>query len=261
MNDNKNKVQNLISQGKEIVGKCKESVVKLFKKKSSEEETKVMMMIVSEHPVDGVKHKMISGDKLKNFRIVGITIAVVLIGYLSYNTFQYAKSKDVVALLTQNVKDLQDENAQLILENEKLIDEIAILSDTLNQKVEVETEKRIPAGFPMAGPTTMEEEIQEDGSKAIIFQTAIGNNVVSSGDGLIKSVEVDETYGNKIVIDHENGYQSVYRAPGQVLVIEGDPISRGAELIEVIENKKTLLYQILEQDSPINPLNIMEING
>lgn len=143
---------------------------------------------------------------------------------------------------------------------------MAILSETVSKKTEVEDaisqetiENAMPKGFPLSGSATMKEA--EEGEPMLIFIASGEVNVITSGTGTVVSVDADETYGTRIVVDHGNGYQSVYRNSGKPLVKNGETLGKGYILFSMKDDNKELGYQILQNDEYIDPMILIDING
>ena len=165
------------------------------------------------------------------------------------------------------VNDLTDENESLTVENNTLSSKVAVLSETVTKKTasedalsQEEIENALPKGFPLSGTATMESSTIDD--KPIIkFKANTGVNIISAGTGTVVSVEDDAEYGNKIIIDHGNGYKSIYRNSGEVLVKSGDTLGKGYILFSVSEDNQDMGYQITLEDEYVDPSTIIEING
>ena len=95
----------------------------------------------------------------------------------------------------------------------------------------------------------------------LIFSASPGVNVITSGTGTVVSVDADEEYGTKVIIDHGNGYQSVYRNNGTALVKNGEELGKGYILFSIEEENQKLGYQVLKDDVLIDPMQVIEING
>ena len=111
----------------------------------------------------------------------------------------------------------------------------------------------------MSGSATMKEA--EDGEHMLIFTAAQGINVLTTGTGTVEIVDADELYGTRIVIDHGNGYQSVYRNSGTALVKNGETLGKGYILFSVGKENQELGYQIMFNGEYVDPLTMIEING
>lgn len=142
---------------------------------------------------------------------------------------------------------------------------ITALSNTVNEKVtnEKKQEKEdkdnhIPSGFPLSTSSTYSEP---DEFMIITFKAETGTNVLATGDGTVVQVTADPVYSHCIVIDHENGYLSYYRNAGDPMVKEGDEVDRGDILFITGSNNKDFAYNISKDDKPVNPLDLMKIDG
>ena len=164
------------------------------------------------------------------------------------------------------ITNLTDENEALSVENSTLTSKVTVLSETVSKKAANEdaisyeaVENALPKGFPLSGSATMEEAAE--GDPMLKFTAAQGVNVVTTGTGTVSSVDADETYGTKIIIDHGNGYQSIYRNNGISLVKTGEELGKGYILFTVGEENQELGYQIMKDEAFIDPMVIIDING
>lgn len=180
-------------------------------------------------------------------------------------------------------KDEERENAILALEGERaaleaeissLQEQITLLSDTVTAKdqaagelQETLAQQSVPTGYPLTGNAGF-QEITE-GEPIAIFTISEDDDkeknkdimVVASAKGTVMAIEEDETYGNRVTIDHGNGYYSIYRNAGDVQVRVGNEVSQGTTLFLIGENNRQLGYQIMYQDEYINPLDLMATQG
>ena len=72
---------------------------------------------------------------------------------------------------------------------------------------------------------------------------------------------MDVDYGNVVSIDHGNGYISIYRNKGNAVVKAGNEVTRGAILYVVGEDNTEMGYSISKDDTYIDPMEMIEING
>ena len=184
----------------------------------------------------------------------------------------YQNDKQITALIAeteqqqQDIEELTEENADLISLREELTDKVIILSDTINQKVEEEealaqekAQAHMPVGFPMSSSASLEEA--EGDNLMVKLNGSEGSSVIASADGTIISITTDSGYLHCIRIDHGNGYNSIYRNDGDVMVKEGDEVVRGAILYVIGEDNTELGYQIMYEEKYIDPMGLINIDG
>ena len=90
---------------------------------------------------------------------------------------------------------------------------------------------------------------------------SVGSSIIASADGTVVSVTTDSSYLHCIRIDHENGYTSIYRNDGDVMIREGDEVVRGAILYVIGEDNTELGYQIMYNEKYIDPMELINIDG
>lgn len=197
---------------------------------------------------------------------IGLAVVVVLA------VICYRSDKKIAALSAeterqkQNIEELTEEKADLVSLREELMNKVTILSDTINQKVEEEealeqerAQAHMPVGFPLSSSAALEEETGEN--PMVKLTGSEGSSVIASADGLVTSITTDSGYLHCIKIDHGNGYNSIYRNDGDVMVKEGDEIVRGAILYVIGEDNTELGYQIMYEEKYIDPMGLINIDG
>ncbi|MCR5302957.1 MAG: M23 family metallopeptidase [Lachnospiraceae bacterium] len=142
---------------------------------------------------------------------------------------------------------------------------ITALSNTVNEKVAGEKlqekedeDAHIPTGFPLSASTSYTEP---DENMIITFKADDGTSILASGSGTVTQVIADSVYGHCVVIDHGNGYSSVYRNGSDPMVKEGDEVDRGDILFITGTNTKSVAYNIYKDSQPVDPLTLMQIDG
>lgn len=232
----------------------------------SKRKRKFALLLVTEKDDGTIKQRTISSALVELAIALLFVIVVVVICKVVYDeiTLRDARKEIVEQIVTIN--NLTDENEALTVENSTLSNKVTVLSEAVSMKVASEdaisqevVENALPKGFPLSGSATM-EEVSEDEPK-LIFHAVQGINVITSGTGTVISVGADETYGKKIIIDHGNGYQSVYRNSGVALVKNGEELGKGYILFSVGEENQDLVYQIIKDDEYIDPMLMIDING
>lgn len=218
--------------------------------------------------------------KLKQFRIrpwilqAIIVIFCVLcgaaIGYVFYETDdrlqQSTRSASEVQQLEEQNRELAERNAELEVQLAAQEEKIQILSDTVNQKIQNETElseqlerQTTPTEFPLTGSATM-EEITE-GEPMCVFTAATGTMAIATANGTVIAVNDDVEYGHNIWVDHGNGYITIYRNQGDAKVKQGEAVTQGTTLFLIDEENNRLGYQMMRDNEYIDPMEMLTING
>lgn len=221
------------------------------------------------------------------FSLFAILVAIVC--YIAYITLRFknlqssnsqtlSSMQAVIDNQQQMISDLSAENSSLQTANSELQAGYEQVSKALNIMVDDEEaneaaqiEAALPKGFPLSSQASYESRIDDpssdskdtakEGNPILVFNASAGSHVVASGTGTVLTITSDSKYGKCITIDHGNGYKSIYRLSGTVLVEEGDTVSRGTALFLIGDKGATLGYQIQYNDEYVNPEDMIEING
>ena len=210
---------------------------------------------------------------LQTIVLVLCVVVGVLIGYFNYEKQIWAAMNRENNALQETVNKLEDEKELLTTQKQEaeaeileLNEEIQILSETVNQKIQAESDliaklesQSLPTEFPLTGSATMEEATE--GGYMCIFSTSIGTTVVSTANGTVTAINDDVDYGHSIWVDHGNGYITIYKNQGDVTVQEGDSVVKGTTLFIIGEEDLKLGYQMKKDGEYINPMDMLAING
>lgn len=203
--------------------------------------------------------------------LAGVTLIVccvlgAVIGYAVYEGELWGRirehdaSQNAALIAAQDEKDALQEK---IDEQDAKIEMLSItIQDQTQQIAELQAqiaEQSVPTDYPLTGSASM--TVITDGDPMVEFTATEGSTVVAAGKGVVTAVEEDEVYGNRIVIDHGNGYVSIYRNKGESQVKAGDEVASGTTLFMVTEDNRQLGYQIKENDVYIDPTTIIAIKG
>lgn len=209
--------------------------------------------------------------RMKSWLVWGIIIVIcaiigALIGYIAYEERIWNAAAQKIEEQNGQIKLLEENNSSLQTEIEGLNNKITVLSDTIKQMqvTEEELEAQIgrfasPTLLPITGSATIEEVTEGDFMN--IFTAAEGAVVVSTASGVVAEVGEDADYGHRVVIDHGNGYKTIYRNAGTPLAATGDSVAQGGTLFIINEDNTKLGYQITKDDVYVNPSEMMEIKG
>lgn len=239
-------------------------------KKSVKRTSKYTVLLIPDS-TDHSKTFELTFDHILRAIVVIVAIGIVLVSLLISSGLKIFRlqnddsDKKVIEDLNLQIEKLNEEKAEMY-------DQIVSLTELVAEKQEneksISAEKAadaMPTGYPIEGFALMVQDptSPEGGTTAgrVVFNTIIGTAVVASGDGIVTDITDNESFGKTVVIDHGNGYQSVYRCQGSVKVAVGDAIS-GSEVIFVITEEDSLFaYEVLKNGMAIEPLDIMDLNG
>lgn len=203
--------------------------------------------------------------------LAGVTLIVccvlgAVIGYAVYEGELWGRirehdaSQNAALITAQDEKDALQEK---IDEQDAKIEMLSItIQDQTQQIAELQAqiaEQSVPTDYPLTGSASM--TVITDGDPMVEFTATEGSTVVAAGKGVVTAVEEDEVYGSRVVIDHGNGYVSIYRNKGESQVKAGDEVVSGTTLFMVTEDNRQLGYQIKENDVYIDPTTIIAIKG
>lgn len=236
------------------------------------------VIIVTSDAVDAnVKQFRIKPWLLQTLIIVVCIVVGAVLGYFVYEkeVWEVAnrrvnEQKAIVAEKEEEIARLEEELSNLQTESEAEIEclnnKINILSETVNQKTATEEELTnqlaqlaIPDDYPLTGSATMEEDTE--GDPACIFTASEGITVVATASGTVTAINEDAEYGNSVWVDHGNGYITIYRNQGTVNVKLGDTVAQGTTIYIIGENNQKFKYQIMKDETYINPMDMLSISG
>lgn len=197
-----------------------------------------------------------------------LTVCVLLgslIGYIAYEEQIWDMNRQKEVRQQEAMEILEQDKALLEAEIEELNTKLEVLSTAVNQQsqaadaLQEELEQQsLPTEYPLTGSAGI--EVVSEGDPMVIF-TASDGMVVASARGTITVIEEDENYGNKVMVDHGNGYISVYCNRGDVQVKVGDEVSAGTTIFLIGDDNKQLIYQILQDNEYISPMEILYTPG
>ena len=237
-------------------------------KERKRRKSKFFLLLVTEKEDGVIRQHHIGSTAIELAGIVLFLVIVLVVCRLIYDSITLQNMHQEMISQIGQINTLTDENESLTVENATLNSKITVLSETVSKKMatedaisQEESENAMPKGFPLSGTATMEEATDSEEHPMLEFTAADGVNIVSTGTGVVLSIDADEQYGNKIVIDHGNGYQSIYRNNGTPLVKTGETLGKGYILFTVGEDNTKLGYEIMQNEEYIDPMTLIEING
>ncbi len=236
------------------------------------------MVIVTSDAVDGqVRHLRFNHWVTQILMVIFCVVIGYVAGLIIYGEQYKSRIWDTA---NRRIEEIQAENEQLqeqltAAESEKmdiqseviaLTSKIDLLSDTVNQKTEeMDALKQtiegqgIPSCFPLTGSASIVEITEEE--PTCILNSTEGTAVVATATGVVTEVGEDTDYGNRVVVDHGNGYVTIYRNKGECMVKVGDTVVQKSALFYIGSGNTRLGYQIQQDGAYINPIQMMDISG
>jgi murein DD-endopeptidase MepM/ murein hydrolase activator NlpD len=119
----------------------------------------------------------------------------------------------------------------------------------------------LPAGLPIQGFVTQAFKIGESDQfhPGIDIACAIGTPVLATGSGVVQHVAFDSTYGNMVVLRHNDSVTTVYAHNDRILVETGQTVRVGGRIAESGNSGKStaphLHYEVRINGEAIDPLD------
>lgn len=228
--------------------------------------TKRTLRLMTEKKDGTIIRRTINSAAIEGAAALLFVVVVAITCKFIYDSITIRDARKTIIEQKTELNNLTDENEALTVENSTLTNKVAVLSEAVSKKAEAEDvlsqetiENALPKGFPLSGSATMTQA--QEGEPMLIFSASSGINVVTTGTGIVEVVDADETYGTKIVIDHGNGYRSIYRNGAAALVKQGESLGKGYILFSIGKDNEELGYQITLNEEYIDPMTMIEING
>ncbi len=210
--------------------------------------------------------------------VIGVLVLVFLAaaGALAWCTLNFRQQealRNEAAQLNLRIGELEKERDNLEQEKETLTAEIEALRNAneaaaASAEGEEEAEEApekdtsVPRRYPYTGISTVISNYSTE-QPYLSLNTSLDGNVVATGDGMVVSVDSDDTYAHIVEVEHNNGYKTRYmcRQEAQVQVQAGAQVQEGDILITVLTDDTQLDYQVDFEGESIDPLTVFEAKG
>jgi len=114
--------------------------------------------------------------------------------------------------------------------------------------------------WPIKGKVTQEYKGEEH--HGVDVAGKVGDKIKATRPGKVKSVGNDDIYGMFVIIDHGNGWESLYGHCSKILVAEGDMVLGNDKICLVGSTGKSsgphLHFEIRVNSKPVNPAEYLE---
>lgn len=238
--------------------------------KEKEQNTGCSVMLIPDNG-DPIRSFKTSLNKIVTIIVTLSAVFLILICYCVFSTImirsgvitpkeENAQMPDVQSLQEENMK-IKEQNAEYATRVSELGTQLAALEKE-GQVADVNKEEQsVPTGFPMDGTASL-ENTQEDGADPqVVFSAPVATAIKAAGTGIVKDITTDETIGNIITIDHQNGYETIYGTNANLRIKKGDEVKKGDIICIIAADGERLVYQIKQEGSFVDPMSMMEIAG
>jgi septal ring factor EnvC (AmiA/AmiB activator) len=225
------------------------------------------MLLVTSDAVDaGVKQYRIHPWRLYVLLLILCAGLGVVIGFFVFEKDIIGEKNSEIKAGQESIALLEEQKTELEQQIASLNESIQILSDTVNQKTQSETllseqleKQTLPTEFPLTGSASV-EEITE-GEPMCLFTATAGAMVVATAGGTVMAVNDDSEFGHSVWIDHGNGYITIYLNQGEVKVKQGEEVTQGTTLFVISDDNSKFGYQMMLDNTYINPMDMLSISG
>ena len=200
-------------------------------------------------------------------------LAAGAIAWCALNFGQQEVLRSEAEQLKERIGELETERDSLEEEKETLTAQIETLrsdSGAENASAEERTEAEaaperdtsVPRRYPYTGISTVISNYSPE-QPYLSLNTSPDGNVVATGDGMVVTVDSDDTYAHIIEVEHNNGYKTRYmcRQEAQVQLQVGAQVQEGDILMTVLADDTQLDYQVDFEGESIDPLTVFEAKG
>jgi len=177
------------------------------------------------------------------------------------DNYEQAKSETTESSRDTRIRDLLDDYLRTNNNQNHLID-TTITTDELREELEEFRWKQqfIPDQMPIIDKSVISQSYSEN-HKGVDMAASLGTEVVAAGSGVIRAVYEDRYFGNVVVIDHLNSYQTFYAHLARIFYKPGYFVQKG-EAIGLVGNTgysthPHLHFEVMYQDENINPIEII----
>lgn len=251
--------------------------------------------VTSDYSVSKTKYYR---SRFNIFRVSLITTLLIVFIGIGLTVFEFYELdqmnskvrvfKDIIAEQKVMIEDLGVEKAELTSQNQILNNTVAMALAEKEKEEEENAIRHLPTGFPLTGSATIvdisvmdepEEEpagyfnydvggryttettkVHED-NPITVFEMSSISDVVATADGRVVAITEDDIFTKCVMIDHDNGYVTIYRNNADAKVNLGDDVVRGAIIFVGGEDNIYLGYQITYEGEYVDPMDIIAVDG
>lgn len=118
----------------------------------------------------------------------------------------------------------------------------------------------LPVGLPIQGYVTQKFELTDQNQihPGVDIACPVGSPVMATGSGVVEYAAFDSTYGNMVVIRHNDSVTTIYAHNDRILVQPGQSVRVGTQIAESGNSGRSTAphvhYELRVNGEPIDPL-------
>ncbi len=123
-------------------------------------------------------------------------------------------------------------------------------------------EPNVPSAWPLTRPgfiTQLRDGVEGGDHPGLDIAVSTDSYIRSAGAGVVRDAGLDEVYGNYILIDHGDGFESMYGHASRLFVRAGDRVERNEVIaLSGSTGRSTaphLHFEIRRDGEPVDPLS------
>ncbi len=101
--------------------------------------------------------------------------------------------------------------------------------------------------------------------QGVDLAAAEGSDIAAAADGVVRRAGARGGYGQAVEIDHGGGVTSLYAHASELLVAEGDRVSKGQPIAKVGQTGRStgphLHFELRVRDRPVDPIRALKAYG
>lgn len=195
-------------------------------------------------PVSGIVYSVGKGDTLSG---IAVKFDVSVDEIVSFNDLEETKTiRAGMKLIVPNAELPLEKSAPVVKKETATASKVV----TADKKIETKEEEKVITGVDNAEKTIIEKEVVSEGYfthpipgsvltqgahgyNSVDFGAPVGTPVLASANGKVivaKPSGYNGGYGKYIVVEHDNGTQTLYAHLSSVLVIVDDEVTKGEKI-------------------------------
>ncbi len=234
---------------------------------------KHLTLLVVPHDEHNVRQIRLSYRRLQVLAaVLGVVLVTVLVAIASYGRVA-ARAGRAVALEQENAR-LEAENAKVnaiamnLARTEQAYEQIRSMAGLTPDVLPVEdvqqadAEPRSPRGWPLTTKGFVTAPFDSDeGHSGVDIAVPSNTPVVATAGGQVRESGSDAVLGEYVVIDHDDGYETMYAHNANRLVSTGAVVERGQTIAYSGNTGRStaphLHYEVRRRGEPIDPAPYM----